>query len=223
MDMYPSRVTLFDDGIYRWSYNMDMWRNRYLLGQIIKILCIVLGIPTMFLAAIVVKNALLVLDQGTDKIMFFIHNDLMALAVVGGIWIGCIILTLIIYAICATVMHGTWHLCFEMNESAVALIQSAATKKRNDTLTTIAAVADLVTTLAGKPSNSLHTTTVGLSATNDNRITHFDAVRKARPHPEHDLIDLRGFFIMNQIYVGPEDYPFVRDFILERVREKARP
>ena len=90
MDMYPSRVTLFEDGIYRWSYDMDMWRNRYLLGQIIKILCIVLGIPTLFVAAIVVKNALLVLDQGTDKIMFFIHNYLMALAVVGGIWIGCI-------------------------------------------------------------------------------------------------------------------------------------
>lgn len=48
-------------------------------------------------------------------------------------------------------------------------------------------------------------------------------VRKALPHPDHDLIDLRQFLGMNQIYVGPEDYPFVRDFILERVRKKARP
>ena len=24
----PTRVTLYEDGVYRWSYDLDMWRNR---------------------------------------------------------------------------------------------------------------------------------------------------------------------------------------------------
>ena len=31
MNEYPSRVTLYDDGVYRWCYDMDMWQNRYML------------------------------------------------------------------------------------------------------------------------------------------------------------------------------------------------
>ena len=33
---YPSRVTLFEDGVYRWSYDMDMWHNRYLIRLIVR-------------------------------------------------------------------------------------------------------------------------------------------------------------------------------------------
>ena len=223
MDMYPSRVTLFDDGLYRWSYDMDMWHNRYLLGLIIKILCIVLGIPTLFVAVNVLKNALPFLERGMTETMLFIHGDLLSLTIISGIWIGSILLTLIIYAICAAVMHGTWHLCFEMDESAVALVQSAETKARNSTLATVAAVVEIAALFTGKSNRSLHASSSALRTANESGITSFDSVRRVRLHPDHDLIDLREFFGMNQIYVGAEDYTFVRDFILEHVREKARP
>lgn len=222
MDMYPSRITLFDDGVYRWSYDMDMWYNRYLLRQIIKILCVVLGIPTLIVAAMALRNILRHPDFLRFGIHFF-HSDLLALIVVGGMWIGMIFLVLIVYAICAAVMHGTWRLCFEMDESAVTLIQSTEAKHRNSALATVAAVADIATSLSGKPSASLPTATAGLHTSAENGTTRFDAVRKARLYPDYDLIDLRGLFSMNQIYVNREDYAFVRDFILERVREKARP
>ena len=222
MDMYPSRITLFEDGIYRWSYDMDMWHNRYLLGLIIKILCIALGIPTLFVAAMVLKNALPVLERGMTETMLFIHGDLLSLAIISGIWVGSVILALIIYAICAAVMHGTWHLCFEMDESAVALVQSAETKARNSTLAAVAAVVEIAALFAGKSNRSLHASSSALRTANESGTTSFDSVRRVRLHPDHDLIDLREFFGMNQIYVGPEDYSFVRDFILERVRERAR-
>ena len=38
MNDFPSRVTRFDDGFYRWSYDMDMWHNRYMLVFLIKVL-----------------------------------------------------------------------------------------------------------------------------------------------------------------------------------------
>ena len=34
MDNYPSRVTLGEDGVLRWSYDMDMWHNRYMIGLV---------------------------------------------------------------------------------------------------------------------------------------------------------------------------------------------
>lgn len=57
MNDYPSRVTLFDDGVYRWSYDLDMWRNRYLLNLILKILSLLLGIPALFILAMVLRAA----------------------------------------------------------------------------------------------------------------------------------------------------------------------
>ena len=48
MNEFPSRVTLYEDGVYRWSYDLDMWRNRYILNLVIKVLLLVLGIPTLF-------------------------------------------------------------------------------------------------------------------------------------------------------------------------------
>ena len=223
MDMYPSRVTLFDDGLYRWSYDMDMWHNRYLLGLIIKILCIALGIPTLFVAVNVLKNALPVLERGMTETMLFIHGDLLSLTIISGIWIGSILLTLIIYAICAAVMHGVWHLCFEMDESSVALVQSAETKARNSTLAAVAAVVEIAALFTGKSNRSLHASSSALRTANESGITSFDSVRRVRLHPDYDLIDLREFLGMNQIYVELEDYPFVRDFILERMKERARP
>ena len=185
MDMYPSRVTLFDDGIYRWSYDLDMWHNRYMLRMILKILCVVLGIPTLLIAAM--------------------------------------LLTVIIYAICAAVMRGTLRLCFEMDESAVALVQSAETKNRNSALAAVADAVEIAALFSGKSTRSLRASSNALRMANESGITPFDSVRKARPQPDHDLIDLRQIFVRNQIYVNREDYAFVRDFILERVREKARP
>jgi len=223
MNDYPSRVTLFDDGVYRWSYDLDMWHNRYLLRQIIKILCVVLGIPTLFIAAMVLKTVLKHPGLARDEIGFFIRNDLLALAVVGGLWLGTIILTLIVYAICAAVMHGTWRLCFEMDDSAVALIQSAAAKNRNGTLATIASAVEIAALLSGNSSHSLHSASMALRNANESGTTSFDSVRRVKLLADLDLIDLRQLLGMNQIYVNAEDYPFVRDFILERVREKARP
>ena len=57
MNDYPSRVTLFDDGVYRWSYDLDMWRNRCLLNLILKILSLLLGIPALFILAMVLRAA----------------------------------------------------------------------------------------------------------------------------------------------------------------------
>ena len=200
MTEYPSRVTLYDDGVYRWSYDMDMWHNHYMLKLLLKVMGIILG--AIFAVFVVLLGP----------------SDAKALVFVAAIMSGMVVLALLIYAICALAMHGTYHLCFEMNDEAVALIQSAATRSRNEALGVVATIAGLA---AGKPGEAMRVgSTMALANSVGN--TSFASVRRVRRHPESDVIALSELFGMNQIYVNAEDYPLVCDFILERVPEKAR-
>ena len=93
MDTHSTRVTLFDDGVYRWSYGMDMWHNRCLIGLASKIIRLIL-----------------------------------------------VILTLIIYTVTATVFHGTCHLCFRKDKSAVALVRNPRTMNKVNAFGTVVAM-----------------------------------------------------------------------------------
>ena len=61
-----------------------------------------------------------------------------------------------------------------------------------------------------------------LAGSNAVGVTRFDSVTSVKEYPEYDMIELREWFGMNQIYVNPGDYPYIRDFIMEHIREKAR-
>jgi len=52
--------------------------------------------------------------------------------------------------------------------------------------------------------------------------SRFESTRRVKTIEQYDLLELREFLGMNQIYVSKEDYEDVRNFILERVPEKAR-
>jgi len=217
---YPARVTLYEDGVFRWFYDMDMWRNRYMLRLLVRVLSVILLIPVAFFLLTVLNRALPPLLDGTPwrRVAFMIHDDLKVLGLVALICVGILLLALLIYAVCALVMKGNYRLYFEMDETAVTLVRSAGSMNAINALGVAATVAALA---AGKPGGALRTGAM-LAGANAVGTTRFDSVRRVKRYPQYDLIDLREWFGMNQIYVSGEDYPFVRDFILERVREKAR-
>ena len=220
MDDFPSKVTLFEDGIYRWRYDMDMWHNRYLLKLLMRILCLILGIPALFILAMLCRQALPLLnrDDPWSEIMMTLHNDLTLLAVVVGMLAGMIVLALIIYAVCAAAMHGIWRLRFQMDDTAVALVRDPEKMRALNALGTIAAVTGL---LVGKPGDSVRIGST-LAMVNSNGTTRFESVRRVKCIEACDVIDLREWFGMNQIYIPEADYALVRDFILARVRDSAR-
>ncbi|MBR2571816.1 MAG: hypothetical protein IKE30_06755 [Clostridia bacterium] len=220
MNEYPSAVTLYEDGVYRWRYEMDMRHNRYILRLIIRILLLLIGIPLLFVLAMALIRAVPLMNSGLpgDKIMFFIRDDLLLLAVMGGMLAGMILLTVIIYAIAAAALHGTWRLCYQMDESAVVLVRDGGKMKTISTFGAAVAVAGLA---AGRPWDSLRIAST-LAGANRSGTSRFDSLRRIRCFPENDVIDLREWFAMNQIFVPAEEYAFVRDFILERISEKAR-
>lgn len=220
MDNFPERVTLYDDGAYRWHYDMDMWHNRYMIRLIVKILSLLLGIPTLFIAAMLLKSALPMLQNGVsqERLAFFLNDDLLALYIVGGLWLGMLVLAELIYAICALAMKGVYRLYFQMDESAVALVRRPGTMEALNTLGLLVGVAGLV---AGKPGEALRAGST-LAVANSSGVSRFENARRLKTVEKYDLLDLREFFGMNQIYVPKEDYEAVRDFMLERMPEKAR-
>ena len=220
MNDYPARVTFFEDGIYRWSYDMDLWHDRYILRLVIKVLLLVMGIPTLFVLAMLLKNLIPLLKSGLpgERIMFFIRNDLLIVAIVGGLLVGMILLTLLIYIIAAAVVHGKYHLCYQMDESAVALVREP---RKMDALNTFGTVVAVVGLAIGKPGDAMRIGST-LAVAKNTGTSRFESTRRVKILPERDLLDLREWFGMNQIYVPGEDYGFVKDFILERIPQKAR-
>lgn len=219
MDHYPSRVTLFTDGVYRWSYDLDMWHNRWLLTFILKAISLLMALPALVFGVMLLREFIWHVCFGHS----ILEEDLLALAVIVGIWAVMILLTLIVYAISAAVMHGTWRLCFEMDETLVMLVASAKVKARNRAMATVVDAVGIAALLTGKPKVSLYSSSFALHAAGETGATRFESVRRMKLSPDHDLICLHETFGLNHICVPAEDYPFVRDFIAQRVQEKARP
>lgn len=179
-----------------------------------------MGIPTLFVLAMLLRNLIHLLNKGysKDQIMFFIKGDLLIFAIVGGLLVGMILLTLIIYVIAAAVMHGRYLLCYQMDESAVTLMHD---RKKMDKLNAFGTAVAVVGLAIGKPGDSMRIGST-LAIMNNTGTSRFESTRRVKILPEFDLFDLREWFGMNQIFVPREDYAFVKDFILEHIPQKAR-
>ena len=200
---YPDRVTQCDDGVYRWSYDMDMWRNRFMLRHVLKIVCAMSVLVSLTMLAAFGLNRV---SPRLAALLFIIPMGALSA------------LTLLIYLICALAMRGNYHLRFEMDENKIVLVQTAETENRNRVLTTVSTVAGI----AAGQRNKAYRVNATLRAADSVGTTAFADVTRVRLFPDDDVIDLWEWFGMNQIYVPREDYALVRDFMLARVSEKAR-
>ena len=200
---YPDRVTLCDDGVYRWSYDMDMWHNRFMLRHVLTIVCAMSVLVSLTMLAAFGLNRV---SPRLAALLFIIPMGALSA------------LTLLIYLICALAMRGNYHLRFEMDENKIVLVQTAETENRNRVLTTVSTV----TGIAAGQRNKAYRVNATLRAADSVGTTAFADVTRVRLFPDDDVIDLWEWFGMNQIYVPREDYALVRDFMLARVSEKAR-
>ena len=200
---FPPRVTLSEDGVYRWSYDMDLWRNLFMLKLVLKVLAVLCAVLLFIMAAAA---------GGLRGITPPVLAGLMIVP-------ACLFaLTLLIYAACALFMRGTYRLRYEMDGNGVTLVWSDAAKRRNGALAAVAAAAGAA---AGRGRKARRAGAM-LAAAEYAGVTAFSEVSRVKTCPECDVINLYEWLTMNQIYVNPEDYAFVRDYILARVPEKAR-
>ena len=200
---YPKRVTLGEDQIYRWSYDMDMYHNHYLRNTLLKICFAICMVCWLFMLIVLASDGNLTPKSALITLPFFAGFDL---------------LVLLGYYIAAVIMRGVYHLRFAMNEEAIMLVRKKSTQNMLN-------VIPLITMSAGMASGKgLRGFATGMSqhAGASSGLTYFRDVRSMRERPQYDAFNLRELVGANQIWVNPEDYDFVRDFIKSRIPERAR-
>ena len=110
----------------------------------------------------------------------------------------------------------SYSVVFEMNEESVTHKQLPRQAKKAQG---IAEAAMIVGALAGARG----TYSAGLAGSRTEMTTEFARVRRVKVFPRRGLIKVNQLLSKNQVYAAPEDFEFVRDYILQHVPEKARP
>lgn len=180
-------VTLCPDGKYRWTYEVNMFRNTAILETVLKIFGgIILG---MWLLDLIFSGFEDV--WAVTKVMFFI-------------FLGLIVLSLLGYLVVAAMYGGKYCVLFEMDNEGVSHAQLPKQFKKAQVMGFIAALA------SGNP------TTAGagiLAASRNSLYTAFGKVRTIKPLPGQHLIKVNAPLSKNQVYVEDQDFQFVLDFI----------
>ena len=187
MEELTDRVQLCPDGKYRWTYEVNLYKNPSMFYDLMKVVGISLG----FVFAIMIF-ALISDGIDWDSLM----NDLW-----GFMWVcvGFAVLCLIGYLIWVRISGGRYAALFGMDEESVTHEQMPKTVKVGEL---IASVGDTNATLA----TSVHAWK-----------TDFKDVRRVIPKPRRHLIKVNELLTKNRVYVdNKEDYEFVLDYIRQR-------
>jgi len=191
-----TRVTLCDDGKYRWAYEMSLFKNPTIFLLILKIFFfIILG---MF--------AFLVLIQSGDS-RFWWDGFLNTAKVFGFIFVGMTALSALGYLFYAAIMGGKYIVEFEMDEKGVNHKQTASQAKKAKKL-------GQATMIAGAASGRIGTDGAGMNAQRTEMYSEFAKVRKVKAYPHRNLIKVNERLGHNQVYASKDDFAFVKDYIV---------
>ena len=188
------RVTFYEDGVYRWIYDMDMQDNRFMYFKVLKILMAVsLGIVAVCL--------IMGTFMGSGAFGFMIALGFGASALMLLSWV-------IAYGVRKTMGKGSYRLYYEMTKTEVALIPTASGQKRFAP----APVVDI--SLDNSVGRAAERARIGRKRGRTGRgATPFSIVRSVDPHRDQDVIDLKYLAGCTQVYVPWEDFEFVLKFL----------
>ena len=188
-----------DDGTYRWMYEFNMLTNPIILWTVLKIFIFVL------LGMWVIFGLFRIGDEGFVNAFV---EETKALKIPAIILFG---LSIVAYIILACIYGWKYCVLFEMNETGIRHIQMEKQYKKAQAVGWLTACAGVA---AGKPGAA----GTGLLATTKNeQATEFSKVKRMRVLKTFHTIKLDGLLNHNQIYVEPEDYDFVLEYISKRI------
>lgn len=191
-----ARIQLCPDGKYRWSYEVNLWRNPSILFDLLKVFGVIM-LGMWLLVAIIVP-----LFDGHLRW----HRVMDTSATFIWVLIAVLVLCLIGYVISGIVSGGRYAAYFVMDEETITHQQMAKGVKRTQVIAAINMMAD-----DDNGSAAL------LVAAQSPFITPYKRVRKIKTRRRRHLIKVDELLTKNRIYVeDPDDYEFVLNFIKER-------
>ena len=196
-----ARIQLCPDGKYRWSYEVNLWKNPSILLDLMKVFGIIMA-GIWFLSVILVP-----LFDGHLRW----HRVVDASTVYIWVIVAMLALCLVGYVISGIISGGRYAAFFVMDEETVTHQQMGKGVKRTQLIAAINMMMDSDSGAAAL-----------LVAAQSPFITPFKKVRKIKALRRRHLIKVDELLTKNRIYVeDPEDYEFVLDYISKRC-PKAR-
>ena len=195
--IFTNEVTRCGDGVYRWYYDLDMYRNHTLLFKVMKIFGIVM-------AAVV--GIILFLLAGEHLLTW----NVILWCAVG--MAGAMALMLGSYYLWALCMKGVCRMQYEMDEESITMYQSPRATKTVDAMAGVLVVAGMLTGHAGE---GLFRGAMIAGANREKARTALRRVRGMKDDRDHDEIRLRCLPAGTTVWVRPEDYAMVWNFLQE--------
>lgn len=193
--MYPSRVTLCEDGVYRWSFDVDLSRDHYMRDLVMKIMLFICGSICLLMT-----------------IFTFSTGDLTFLWIPFACCGVVMLITVAVLWIFRVSQRDCYTLGFEMTEETIMLVQTPAVMRG---MNTAAQVSSVLGSLAGKRGFSA-------SAAAQPGPTRFRSIRSIREYPETSMLNLNTGIGSLQVWVCPEDYDMVRNYIQSHAASSPR-
>lgn len=190
-------IILCGDGKYRWYYEYPMLKNPTILFTVWKVLFISSLFPALL-------SMILTLTDGDGLVA-----GLKAFAMIIGVVFGILgVLSIFAYLILAATYGFKYIVLFEMDEKTVAHIQEGKQFKKAQAI-------GWLTAFAGAAGNNLSATGAGLlTASRQSMTSLFANVSQVVGLRSVHTIKVNQLLAKNQVYVYPEDYDFVLEFIV---------
>ncbi|MBR6270838.1 MAG: hypothetical protein IKR26_01610 [Lachnospiraceae bacterium] len=190
------RVTLYDDGKYRWVYKMNLFKKPTIFFLICKVMLIAFGAVFVFVSIIdLFRN-----DFDSDSL-------LTNLKIFGIVFAVIIVIAFISYLIYAAIMGGNYIVVFTMDQTGILHEQTSDQARKAKKI-------GAVTAAVGALSGNLSTMAAGMNATRTTMYSEFARVKKVKTNPRRGVIKVNQTLSRNQVYVCGEDFEFVKSYIL---------
>lgn len=189
-------ILKYENGSYRWVYELPMISSFFLLAEVWRVLLCAAVLPVGIFMIISVLSG-----EGIKGALGLLGTA----AIVFGI---LFVLSIPAYWIVTKANNGKYTVMFEMDDEGIDHIQI-----KTDKALALEKLTEIAGSASGKPGligQSL------LQSSGGSLYSRFVKVKTAKAVPSKNLIILHGMFVRNQVYVDPEDFDFVWEYIKER-------
>lgn len=188
-----------EDGILRWVYEMNMWKNPTLVITIGKVLLLAALVPALLTFFLTLSDGLGVAILMSCQIMAIV-----------AVFVGP--LMLLAYPLVALINGGKYCVIFEMDENSIKHIQMQSQYQKNQVL-------QMLVVLGGAMAGNVQTTAAGmLAGSKQSLLSSFDKVKTITVNEKRHVIYVNEKLTRNQVYANPEDFGFVRDYLISHCK-----
>ena len=193
--MFPERATVGEDGVCRWSCEVDMKKDRHTRELARKV-------------SLIVSGSMLLLMLGA---MWYAGDFRFA-------WIPLLMCAAILpiiqlsFLLYRKMLGDRMLIAYEMYNDSIVMIRSP---KEEKVMQGLAVATGVLGILSGHPLTGA-CRAAGAFGASQPVATKFHRIRKLCCHADSSMIDLRAPFTMAQVWTHPDDYYMILDFMRER-------